>query len=176
MNIIRTGAAVAVVAVAASVAAPAAAAPSLRYSCASSTRDIDDTSYNGPWPDNWKVTVRTCAARSGGTVYAYAEARWDGPGFYSVDDSTIFDGAKLRLQIKQSRRGADAVVVERDFADIEARLEDSSSGGDYDGHYRTPTISHRAGNGALADSVLFLDWHGDGRGYQRHDYTASPTV
>lgn len=33
-----------------------------------------------------------------------------------------------------------------------------------------------AGPGALADSVLFLDWHGDGRGYGRHDYTGSPTV
>ncbi|MFD7258895.1 hypothetical protein [Streptomyces sp. NPDC059874] len=55
-------------------------------------------------------------------------------------------------------------------------MEDSTSSGDYDGSYRTPTISHRAGSGALADSVLFLDWHGDGRGYGRHDYTGSPTV
>ncbi|WP_251050276.1 HNH endonuclease family protein [Streptomyces sp. ISL-86] len=40
----------------------------------------------------------------------------------------------------------------------------------------TPTISHRAGPGVLADSVLFLDWHGDGRGYQRDDYTGTPSV
>ncbi|WP_327380715.1 hypothetical protein [Streptomyces sp. NBC_01207] len=25
----------------------------------------------------------------------------------------------------------------------------------------------------LGDSVPFLDWHGDGRGYQRHDHTAA---
>ncbi|WP_327281066.1 MULTISPECIES: hypothetical protein [unclassified Streptomyces] len=37
-------------------------------------------------------------------------------------------------------------------------------------------LSHRAGAAALGDSVLFLDCHGDARGYQRHDYTASPTV
>ncbi|MGW6979606.1 hypothetical protein ACWGE1_09180 [Streptomyces sp. NPDC054932] len=176
MNTIKraAAAALAVAAVAAPAASTATAAPA--YKCASSTQDIDDSSYDGPWPDNWTITVKTCAARSGGTVYAYAEAKWDGPAFREVDDSTIFDGAKLRLQIKQSREGADPVVVERDFTAIEGRLEDSTSNANYDGHYRTPTISHRAGPGALADSVLFLDWHGDGRGYGRHDYTGSPTV
>ncbi|MFG2487937.1 hypothetical protein ACGFSI_34975 [Streptomyces virginiae] len=107
-------AAVAAVTVAAPAAPTASAAPA--YKCAGSTKDIDDVSYDGPRPDNWKVTVRTCAARSGGIVYAYAEVRWDGAGF------------------------------------------------------------HRAGAAALGDSVLFLDWHGDGRGYPRHDYTAFPTV
>ncbi|MEU6212729.1 hypothetical protein ABZ891_22840 [Streptomyces sp. NPDC047023] len=120
--------------------------------------------------------MKTCAARSGGTVPAYAEARWDGPGFYPADDSSIFDGAKLRVQIKASRPGADPVLAQRDFAGVEDRLEDSSSSADYRGSYRTATISHRAGAGALADAVLFLDWQGDGRGYQHHDYTASPTV
>ncbi|WP_405681137.1 hypothetical protein OG239_00530 [Streptomyces sp. NBC_00868] len=168
-------AAVAVLAVAA-VAAPPSATAAPVYKCASSTKDIDDTSYDGPWPDNWKVTVKTCTARSGGTVYAYAEVKWDGPAFREVDDLTIFDGAKLRLQIKQSRQGTDPMVAERDFPGLEERLEDSTSNANYDGRYRTGTISHRAGPGAMADSVLFLDWHGDGRGYQRHDYTGSPTV
>ncbi|MFB7467051.1 hypothetical protein ACFCZ1_26750 [Streptomyces sp. NPDC056224] len=178
MNTIKQAAvaALAVAAVAAPAATAATAAPALHYKCASSTKDIDDNSYDGPWPDNWKVTVKTCAARSGNTVYAYAEARWDGPGFYPVDDPTIFDGAKLRLQIKQSRQGTDPVVIERDFTGIEDRLEDSTSSADYDGRYRSGTISHRAGAGALADAVLFLDWQGDGRGYQRHEYTGSPTV
>ncbi|MFE9480530.1 hypothetical protein ACFYNM_18235 [Streptomyces spororaveus] len=40
----------------------------------------------------------------------------------------------------------------------------------------TPTINHRAGNRDLADAVLFLDWHGNGRGHQQHDYAASPNV
>ncbi|MFC9818029.1 hypothetical protein ACFVJM_38945 [Streptomyces virginiae] len=69
-------AALAVAAVAAPAAPTATAAPA--YKCASSTKDIDDSSYDGPWPDNWKVTVKTCAARSGSAVYAYAEVRWDG--------------------------------------------------------------------------------------------------
>ncbi|MEU4360189.1 hypothetical protein [Streptomyces virginiae] len=68
------------------------------------------------------------------------------------------------------------MVVERDFAGVEERLEDSTSGADYDGRYRTQTVSHRAERGALADAALFLDWQGDGRGHQRHDYPASPTV
>ncbi|MFI1066989.1 hypothetical protein ACH4TC_34515 [Streptomyces spororaveus] len=66
-------------------------------------------------------------------MYAYAEVRWDGPGFYPVDDTTIFDGAKLRVQIKQSREGTDLVVVERDFPGLEARLEDSTSSGSRSG-------------------------------------------
>ncbi|MGW3324004.1 hypothetical protein [Streptomyces virginiae] len=81
------------------------------------------------------------------------------------DDTTIFDGAKLRVQIKQSREGTDPVVVERDVPGLEARLEDSTSGGKRSGIYRTTTISHRAGPSALGDSVLLLDWQGDGHGY-----------
>ncbi|MFF8264347.1 hypothetical protein [Streptomyces virginiae] len=176
MNTLKTGLMLAAAVAVTAGSAGVVTAAGLDYKCASSTQEIDDNSYDGPWPDNWKITVKTCAARSGNTVYAYAEARWDGPGFYPVDDSTIFDGAKLRVQIKESRPGTDPVVFERDFAGIEERLEDSTSSADYDGRYRTQTISHRAGRGALTDAVLFLDWQGDGRGYQRHDYTASPTV
>lgn len=74
------------------------------------------------------------------------------------------------------REGTDPVVAERDFPGLEARLEDSTAGWARSGTYRTATISHRAGPSALGDSVLFLDWHGDGRGYRRHEYTGSPTV
>ncbi|MEU9035334.1 hypothetical protein AB0D45_10565 [Streptomyces sp. NPDC048352] len=65
--------------------------------------------------------------------------------------------------------------MERDFPGLEGRLEGSTSNGTRSTD-RTPTTSHRAGAGALADSMLLLDWQGDGRGYQRHAYTASPTV
>ncbi|WP_143196920.1 hypothetical protein [Streptomyces sp. CB00455] len=169
-------AAAALACVAATAPAGAAAQAPLHYQCSSSTRSIDDTAYSGPWPDNWDVTISVCAARSGSTVHSYAEARWDGPTFYAVDDTTIFDGAKIRLQIKESRHGTDPLVAEHDFTGLEARLEDSNSNAHYNGRYRTGTISHRAGPRALADVVLFLDWHGDGRGYQRHEYTGSPTV
>ncbi|MFF4498627.1 hypothetical protein [Streptomyces sp. NPDC001546] len=151
-----------------------ATAASLGYVCSSSTKTIDDASYSGPWPDNWDVTVETCAARSGATVYAYSDIRWDGP-HYGSTDAVIFDGAKVRVQISQSREGTDPVVAEQDFS-LKSRLEKSTSNGDHDGHWRTPVISHRAGRGAYGNSVIFLDWHKDGHGYQAHDYKGSPTV
>ncbi|MET9852219.1 hypothetical protein ABZY57_04605 [Streptomyces sp. NPDC006450] len=154
-------------------ASPAGAAP--HFKCSSSTKSIDDAAYSGPWPDNWEVTVQVCAVRSGATVSAYADVRWDGPGFYSTTDATMFDGAKVRVQIKQAREGTDPVVVERDFA-LKRRMEAATSSGDRNGSLRTPTISHRAGPGALGDAVLYLDWRKDGHGYRAYDYTGSPRV
>lgn len=160
-------------------AAPASASPAaaggLHFKCSSSTKSIDDAAYSGPWPDNWEVTVQVCAARSGAMVSAYATVRWDGPGFYSTTDATIFDGAKVRVQIKQARQGTDPVVVEKDFT-LKTRMEAATSGGDRNGSFRTGTVSHRAGPGALGDAVLFVDWHKDGHGYRGYDYTGSPTV
>ncbi|GAA3242144.1 hypothetical protein GCM10010260_81990 [Streptomyces filipinensis] len=165
------------VAAALAVATPPTASPAaaLSYRCSTSTQTIDDAGYSGPAPDNWDIRIQVCAARSGATVYAYADISWDGPAFYASKDATIFDGAKIRLQIMQSRQGTDPVVAERDF-EIKDRLEKATSGGDRDGTYRTPTISHRAGSGAYGNGVLYLDWHKDGRGYQGHDYKGSPTV
>ncbi|MBT2611423.1 hypothetical protein J7I97_24985 [Streptomyces sp. ISL-87] len=104
------------------------------------------------------MKVSTCAARSGRTVYAYAEVQWDGPAFYPVDDTEIFDGAKLRLQIKQSREGTDPVVIERDFTALEDQLEDSTSSSKRHGRYRTPTISHRRARAPSRVLVLGLAW------------------
>lgn len=148
----------------------------LNYRCASSVKTIDDAGCSGPWPDKWEIRVQVCAARAGATVYAYAEARWDGPTYPVLDDPTILDGAKLRVQINQAREGTDPVVAERDFTAIESRMENSDPQGDHNGRYRTPTISHRAAPGALGDAALYLDWHGDGHSYQRHEYTGSLTV
>ncbi|MER5775536.1 hypothetical protein ABT144_14835 [Streptomyces sp. NPDC002039] len=75
----------------------------------------------------------------------------------------------------QSRDGTDPVVTERDFP-LKDRVERTTPKGDHDGHFRMPTISHRAARGAYSDGVLFLDWHKDGRGYRAHDYKGSPTV
>ncbi|GGZ99439.1 hypothetical protein GCM10010371_68590 [Streptomyces subrutilus] len=156
-------------------AATATPAAALTCRCTTSTQTIDDSGYSGPAPDNWDIKIQTCAARSGSTVSAYADVTWDGPAFYATTDATIFDGAKVRLKIMQSCEGTDPVVVERDFQ-LKERLEPATSSGDRTGRYRTPTISHRAGSGAYADAVLFLDWHKDGRGYGAHDYKGSPTV
>jgi hypothetical protein len=101
------------------------------YKCSTSSKSIDDAGYSGPWPDNWDVTVQMCAARSGATIYAYADVRWDGPAFYSTNNAIIFDGAKIRLQIMQSREGTDPVVTEQDFP-LKSRLEKPTPGGDRD--------------------------------------------
>ncbi|GAA3244890.1 hypothetical protein [Streptomyces lavendulae] len=173
----RSLAAAAVLAVLAGTATSttATAASALRYSCSTSTKSIDDAGYSGPWPDNWDVTVQVCAARSGGTVYAYADVRWDGPSFYGTTNAKIFDGAKVRVQIMQSREGTDPVVMERDFS-LRERMERATPGGDRDGSFRTPVISHQASGNAYGNAVLFLDWHKDGHGYQAHDFKGSPTL
>ncbi|MGW7064792.1 hypothetical protein ACWGHM_40755 [Streptomyces sp. NPDC054904] len=165
------GAVLLALAVVAGTAAPAPAAPA--YRCSSSVQTIDDAGSSGPWPDNWEITVRVCAVRSGAAVRAYAEARWDGPAYQALDDPTILDGAKLRVQIRQ-RDGA--VVAAQDSPGIESRMEDSNGQGDHNGTYRTPALSRRAAPGAHADAVLLLDWHGDGRGYRSYRYGSSPAV
>lgn len=153
----------------------AAHAASLLYQCSSSKQVIDDAGYTGPAPDNWTIKIKVCAARSGATVHAYAEAQWDGP-YYASTDAVILDAAKVRLQIKQARKDNGPVVTERDFPEIKGSLEKATSSGDRDGQYRTPAISSRAASGAVADVILYLDWNRDGRGYRRYDYSASPTV
>lgn len=167
--------ALAVLAGTAATATAVPAAPALHYKCATSTRTIDDAGYSGPAPDNWDVKVSLCAARSGQSVYTYADVRWNGPALYANFQATILDGAKLRLQIKLSREGTDPVVTERDF-DLRERMERATSRGDHDGSYRTPVISGRAGSGAYGGGVLFLDWHKDGRGFRGHDFDGTPVV
>ncbi|MFB7810805.1 hypothetical protein [Streptomyces virginiae] len=158
---------------AAATAMPASSMP--KYRCATSSQDIDDAGYNGPWPDNWKIAVEVCSARSGSTVYSYATVKWDGPSYYAIDDPAILDGAKLRLQIKRAHTGRP--LLERDFPEIESRLEDSDSSSNRRGRYRTPTVRTTVGSdSAVGDAALLLDWHADGRGYRRYDYSGSPAI
>jgi hypothetical protein len=142
-------------------ASPASAAS---YHCKSSSKSIDTANYSGPWPDQWDVTTKLCARRSGSYVYAYAAVSWDGPVFGSADDSSIFDSARFRLQIKKSQSGTDPVKTSKDYYGIEAKLENS-------------TISWKAGSGrGLADGVLQLDWRRCCGGYHSYDFSASPVV
>ncbi|MFD5128979.1 hypothetical protein [Streptomyces olindensis] len=153
---------------------PAAAAD---YRCTTSTKSIDDAAYSGPWADNWDVTVRLCAKRSGSTVYTYAKISWDGPLYGQVDDSSIFDGAYFKLQIKKSQVGTDPVKKSANYYGIESRLENSDSNANYNGSYTTPVLSYTIGSSrALADGELHLDWNNDGRGYWTHQFSASPAV
>ncbi|MFF9040511.1 hypothetical protein ACF090_34170 [Streptomyces sp. NPDC014892] len=153
---------------------PAAAA---NYQCTTSTESIDDPAYSGPWADNWDVTVRLCAMRSGSTVSTYAKLSWDGPAYTYADDSTILDGAYFNLQVKKSQAGTDPVKKSKKYHGIESRLESSGSDANYNNSYTTPVLSYAISSShALADGELRLDWNNDGRGYWKHLFSASPTV
>ncbi|MEU0027408.1 hypothetical protein [Streptomyces sp. NPDC006335] len=155
-------------------ATPAAAAS---YHCKTSTKSIDDPSYSGPWADNWDFTVRICAKRSGSTVYSYANISWDGPVYADADDTSIFDDAYFKLQIKKSQAGTDPVKKQANFGGIEAKLEHSGSDANYNGSYTTGTISYKIGSTkGLGDGELKLDWNNDGAGVRTYPFTASPTV
>lgn len=167
----------AVVAVASTTLISASPASAASYHCKSSKKSIDTANYNGPWADQWDVTTKLCAKRSGSYVYGYASVSWDGPVFGSVDDSSIFDGARFRLQIKKSQAGTDPVKASKDYYGIEAKLENSNSWGNYNGSFSTGTIKWKAGSAkGLADGSLQLDWHRCCGGYKDHDFSASPAV
>jgi hypothetical protein len=155
-------------------ASPAAAAD---YRCTTSTKSIDDPAYTGPWADNWDVKVRLCAKRSGSTISAYATISWDGPLYGRVDDSSIFDGAYFKLQVKKSQSGTDPVKRSKNYHGIEAKLENSDSNANYNNSYTTPVLSYKIGSSkGLADGELYLDWNNDGKGYWKHQFSASPRV
>ncbi|MFD1829880.1 hypothetical protein ACFSJS_09400 [Streptomyces desertarenae] len=164
-------------AVAATGLATAAPASAAGYRCTTSHKSIDDAAYNGPWPDNWNVTTTICAKRSGSYVYTYAKLSWDGPVYARADDSGLFDGAYFRLQIKRSQSGTDPILTSRAHHGIEARLEDSTSGANYNNSYTTGTLAYRIGSArGLGDGELRLDWNNDGDGYRTHRFSASPVV
>lgn len=172
-----TAAAVAALAGGAAVATatPAAAAG---YKCTTSPeKSIDDPSYSGPWADNWDFTVTICAKRSGSYVYSYAKISWDGPVYADVDDTSKFEDAYFKVQIKKSQSGTDPVKKSKNFGGIEAKLENSDSNGNYNGSYTTGTISYKIGSSkGLGDGELHLNWKNDGKGDRTYGFTASPTV
>jgi hypothetical protein len=166
-----------VTAVAGTVLATAGPASALSYKCNTSSKSIDDPAYDGPWADNWDFKVTVCAARSGSTVYSYSKVSWDGPLYGRVDDTSIFNAAYLRQQVKKSVSGTDPVLKKTDFYGIESKLENSDGNANYNGSYTTGTISYRVGSArGLGDAELKLEWANDGAGYKTYLFTASPTV
>jgi hypothetical protein len=171
-----TAAALVTTALAGTTLLTATPASALTYKCSTSSKSIDNPAYSGPWADNWDIKISLCSARSGSTVYAYAKASWDGP-VMEVDDTTIFNDAYLRIWIARSVSGTDPVVRSANYHGIEAKLENSDYWGNYNGSYRTGTISYKVGTArAYVDGQLKLDWRNDGRGYQTHNYAGSPRV
>jgi hypothetical protein len=150
--------------------AMATPASALSWSCKTSSKTIDDAGYSGPWPDNWDIKIRVCAARSGGYGYAKATISWDAPPSYSGNTST-FDAAQLRLFAVRPDSGARPKTA---TYGIEYKLEHGNSSGN--GSWTTPTIKFATSKRIYADTTLRLDWNNDGRGYRNYEYTGSPSV
>lgn len=179
MRMKRSASAAVIVTALAGTAAVATATPAAAasYQCTSQDKSIDDPSYSGPWPDNWNVTVTVCAKRSGTTVYSYAKITWSGAERATVDDTSIFDDAYFKVQIKKSQSGTDPVKKSANFGAIEAKMENSNSSGDYKGSYTTGTISYKIGSSkGLGDGELHLNWNNDGAGDRNYGFKASPVV
>ncbi|MET9297017.1 hypothetical protein [Streptomyces sp. NPDC003077] len=163
---------VSVVVSAALTAGMVAAAPASAggYRCSSSTRELDTPQYDGPWPDNWRVTTTLCAKRSKGRVYAYARVRWDGPngalGGGFTNDAYFLVRIRAAGKVKASKR----------FHGIESRWDHSDSNGNYNGSYRTGTVSWKGRTAAVAAGSLNLEWADDGKGFRSTSFTSSPRV
>lgn len=144
---------------------PAAAAS---YKCKTSSKSLDMPMYDGPWPDNYKFTVKVCAKRSGSTVYSYATVKWDAPSRSTYEDT--FDAASLRVYIKKSRSGPDPVLTYKTYG-----FTDKSNGPD--GSHTSRTISYKVGSAkGLGDAALKLNWNNDGKGTKHYGFSASPRV
>ncbi|WP_327357715.1 hypothetical protein [Streptomyces sp. NBC_01304] len=130
------------------------------WKCEDNSHEIDDNNYDGPWPDNWDVTVNTCIKRSGSYVYVKSHVSWDGPTYGQVDDSGIFDSAHLTLRIRNSKRHKTLT-----YYGIERALENSNSNANYNGSYDTRTYKWRAGSYRThVAPTLYLNWNNDGDG------------
>ncbi|WP_246530603.1 hypothetical protein [Streptomyces bathyalis] len=155
-------------------ASPASAAEAAGYHCKTSSKSIDDPGYSGPWADNWDITVKLCAKRSGSHVRTVAKVAWDGPVY--AKGTRVFDGANVRLQAKKSKAGNDPVIKGKTFRGIKSRLNHSDSNGNHNGRYDTGRVTAVIKGKARADGKLRLNWNNDGRGYRTYFYAASPRV
>lgn len=170
-----TAALITICAVGGTTLAATGEASAASYRCTTSKHSIDDPSYSGPWADNWDVTTKLCAKRSGSYVYAYAKVTWDGPVYAQCDDEGMFDKAHFKLQIKRSKSGKDPVKVSKKYYGIESRLENSDANCNYNNSYKTGTVKWKAGSAkAVADGYLALNWNSDGRGYRHTNFSSSP--
>lgn len=154
--------------------ATATTASAASYHCKTSSASVDNPGYNGPWADNVTFSVSLCAKRSGGYIYTYAKANFEGP-VMNINDTGIFDGARFLLQTKKSISGTDPVVKSGTYTGLEYKLEHGNTAGN--GSYTTGTLKHKAGSGRyLADGAAQLDWNNDGKSYRTTNFSASPTV
>ncbi|MFD3889979.1 hypothetical protein [Streptomyces microflavus] len=142
------------------------------YKCTTSKKSIDhpSTTIN----DNFNFTVKTCAKREGGYIYAKAYVSVDGPwGF--ANESIVHD-ARALIQVKRSVSGTDPVSKYAYGTGLGNKLNNLDDYGNT--KYTSPTVKHKpaAGSRYLGDSVMQIDWKNDGKGRISYNFSASPTV
>ncbi|WP_433544510.1 hypothetical protein ACQPZG_04900 (plasmid) [Streptomyces sp. CA-294286] len=150
----------------------ASTASAASYRCTTSTKSIDHPGYT--INDNFNFSVKTCAKREGGYIYAKAYVSVDGPwGF--AGQSSVHD-ARALIQVKRSVSGPDPVSKSAYGTGLGSKLNNLDAYGNTS--YTSPTVKHKAAAGSryLGDSVVQIDWKNDGKGRISYSFSASPTV
>ncbi|MEU3208182.1 hypothetical protein ABZ702_30740 [Streptomyces cyaneofuscatus] len=142
------------------------------YKCTTSKKSIDHP--GNTINDNFNFTVKTCAKREGGYIYAKAYVSVDGPWNYA-GQSAVND-ARALIQVKRSVSGTDPVSKYAYGTGLGAKLNNLDAYGNTS--YTSPTVKHKpaAGSRYLGDSVMQIDWRNDGKGRISYNFSASPTV
>ncbi|MFJ7423562.1 hypothetical protein ACIQXD_33890 [Streptomyces uncialis] len=155
------------------LAGSAQAASAASWHCKTSTKTVDHPGSTAVW-DDFDLKVKTCAKRSGGTIYAKVSVDIDGPpGFYGYN---VVNSARALVQVKRSVSGPDPVSAYKYGTGLGSRMNSLNTSGNTT--YASPTVSHRAAAGSkyYGDSVLQIDWKDDGKGRRSYDFSASPRV
>lgn len=142
------------------------------YKCTTSKKSIDHP--GNTINDNFNFTVKTCAKREGGYIYAKAYVSVDGPWNYA-GQSAVND-ARALIQVKRSASGTDPVSKYAYGTGLGSKLNNLDAYGNTS--YTSPTVKHKpaAGSRYLGDSVMQIDWKNDGKGRISYNFSASPTV
>ncbi|MFE3721399.1 hypothetical protein [Streptomyces cyaneofuscatus] len=142
------------------------------YKCTTSKKSIDHP--GNTVNDNFNFTVKTCAKREGGYIYAKAYVSVDGPWNYA-GQSAVND-ARALIQVKRSVSGTDPVSKYAYGTGLGSKLNSLDAYGNTS--YTSPTVKHKAAAGSryLGDSVMQIDWRNDGKGRISYNFSASPTV
>lgn len=142
------------------------------YKCTTSKKSIDHPGYTVN--DNFNFSVKTCAKREGGYIYAKAYVSVDGPWGFAGESSV--NDARALIQVKRSVSGTDPVSKYAYGTGLGSKLNNLDAYGNT--KYTSPTVKHKAAAGSryLGDSVMQIDWKNDGKGRISYNFSASPTV
>ncbi|MFG2162790.1 hypothetical protein [Streptomyces olivaceus] len=143
------------------------------YKCTTSSKSIDRP--GGTINDNFNFSVKTCAKREGGYIYAKAYVNVDGPWGFGGQGGVTND-ARALIQVKRSVSGTDPVSKYAYGTGLDSKLNNLDTYGNTS--YTSPTVKHKPASGYryLGDSVMQIDWPNDGKGFISYSFSASPTV